>query len=413
MVLAEPNAVSGVLPFIKTLYPDQSNATIQLFITTGALGAIFGSLLLSVLGNKVRKRTIVMVSLVVFTLGGMLPVLIIGHTAYIWVLVSRLFMGASLGILGPLLAALIALFYRKGRARDDMMGLQTTLTCIFGFAMPLIAGALILIQWRLSFLVYLLGLVCLGLFWKYVPEPVQIGEEQRKAAQGELKGYTFANLKLPSGVWFGALFMAVTQLCTGVFLFGTSLVIVDEKQIGSATMASWITALYYVVGALVGIVFGGIYSRLKNYTGSIVLIIWAISAFAAYKTMSLVAFFAAAIFGGVVQVYVSFILTAVNREVPSKQASTASSVVYLLMQTAGFVSPYALTWIAITLTGKDSVNNEFLGASVVIAVLAVVSGLYYMVHRIPDAEDPSEEVKDEGLTDLMTQPASGSPVETN
>lgn len=43
VVLTEPNAVSGVLPFIKDLYPEQSTATIQTFPTMGAPGGAVGS----------------------------------------------------------------------------------------------------------------------------------------------------------------------------------------------------------------------------------------------------------------------------------------------------------------------------------------------------------------------------------
>lgn len=74
------------------------------------------------------------------------------------VLVCRALVGVGVGIIMPMSTGLITYYFTRDK-QDVLMGYSSAMNMLGGVVATLIAGALAMINWRMSFLVYLLGVI--------------------------------------------------------------------------------------------------------------------------------------------------------------------------------------------------------------------------------------------------------------
>src|SRR5690625_2841205 len=148
-------AISPALGLIAKAFPDASPTMIKLILTAPSIMIIPFSFLSSYLTSKLTKRTIIMIGLVIYLIGGIGPQFV---PTIELLLALRLILGAGVGLVMPLSMSLINDYY-TGKERTQMMGYNSAFSNFGGIVTMLLAGWLATFGWRTPFNVYFLGLI--------------------------------------------------------------------------------------------------------------------------------------------------------------------------------------------------------------------------------------------------------------
>lgn len=248
-------AISPALGVISQAFPDASPTLIKLILTVPSLMIIPFSFVASYLTTKMTKRSIVLIGLIIYMIGGIGPQ--IASTIEV-IIAFRLLLGIGVGLLMPLADSLINDYF-IGKERTKMMGLNSAFSNFGGILTMLFAGWLATLSWQAPFNVYLLGVVIFILVFLYLPK----GEIQ-KPPNNERK------VKIPGIVYLygfamGGIMLAYYSVSTNMALF------LEENNLGGAAIASTVVAFATVGGMITSLLLVQIEVTLKRYLMPVML----------------------------------------------------------------------------------------------------------------------------------------------
>lgn len=158
-------AVAPALGVISAHFSDCSRLEVQLIVSMPALFIVITNLFFTRLSARFGAKTLVLIGLVLYTFGGAAA----GLCSSIWALLAmRALVGVGVGIIMPLSTGLLSYFFSPEK-REGLMGLSSAANQLGGVIATLLAGVLAGISWRLSFLVYLMGLISIVLCLIFMP----------------------------------------------------------------------------------------------------------------------------------------------------------------------------------------------------------------------------------------------------
>ncbi|HOW43432.1 MAG TPA: MFS transporter [Candidatus Omnitrophota bacterium] len=160
-------AISPALAKIRQAFPAADITMIKLVLTLPSLLIIPFSLLGGWLAGRMKKKTILLVGLLIYFLGGVGGGLARTITQ---LLIIRGIFGIGVGLIIPLSISLIADFYEKAE-RAKMMGLSGSVSHFGGVIFLLLSGWLACFSWRYAFGVYGLSAVIMFTVFFWLPEP--------------------------------------------------------------------------------------------------------------------------------------------------------------------------------------------------------------------------------------------------
>lgn len=169
-------AVAPALGVIQAYFADTSQTVVQLIISVPALFIVITNLCFPALSRRFRSKTLVLAGLILYTVGGCAAGLF-DHIGL--VLVMRALVGVGVGILMPLSTGLLTFYYPPER-QAALMGYASAMNQMGGVIATLLAGLLSNLNWRASFLVYLLGLLSILLCLALLPND-RLSQAQPKA----------------------------------------------------------------------------------------------------------------------------------------------------------------------------------------------------------------------------------------
>lgn len=178
-------AVAPALNEIKAYFTNCNPMFIQMIVSMPAIFIFLISFIFPKLCSHMGARTLVILGLVFYTAGGCAAGC---FDNIIMVLVMRALVGIGVGIIMPLSTGLLA-FYFPPENQSRLMGLSSAMNQMGGVIATLICGILASISWRASFLVYLLGLVCIVLCCIFMPNDKMRSKEHHENTSG--LWYTF------------------------------------------------------------------------------------------------------------------------------------------------------------------------------------------------------------------------------
>ncbi len=248
-------AISPALGVISQAFPDASPTLIKLILTVPSLMIIPFSFVASYLTTKMTKRSIVLIGLIIYMIGGIGPQ--IASTIEV-IIAFRLLLGIGVGLLMPLADSLINDYF-IGKERTKMMGLNSAFSNFGGILTMLFAGWLATLSWQAPFNVYLLGVVIFILVFLYLPK----GEIQ-KPPNNERK------VKIPGIVYLygfamGGIMLAYYSVSTNMALF------LEENNLGGAAIAGTVVAFATVGGMITSLLLVQIEVTLKRYLMPVML----------------------------------------------------------------------------------------------------------------------------------------------
>ena len=175
-------AVAPALGIIKEHFAGVNQLLVQMIISMPALFIVLTSLVFPRLSAKFRARDLLMVGLVLYTAGGACAGII--DNIYV-VLLFRALVGIGVGIIMPMSTGLLAFYFTRDK-QDKLMGYSSAMNQMGGAVATLLSGLLAAVSWKLSFLVYLMGLIGIILCLLFLPNEY-IGSREPKTGASTAK----------------------------------------------------------------------------------------------------------------------------------------------------------------------------------------------------------------------------------
>ncbi len=255
------SVVTPALQSISDAFPNISFTNILLINTLPVLPMIpFSIIAGATAGSKIKYRTLIIVGLILYVAGGMVPFFI---SDFIAILVSRAVFGVGMGILAPLGTALILRLY-EGLERADMLGIGCAVTSVGGIVLQLLGSFFCAINWHYTFLAYALGIAALVIILIFLPEPEKITQ------------VTVQKVRIPASVYLISVLTGIASMLGFPVLLNMSTIIIFGN-LGAVTLVGFVLSMFTVGGAIAGTIFGRAYRRAGRNTLSIGLALIIIS----------------------------------------------------------------------------------------------------------------------------------------
>ncbi|WP_201346615.1 MFS transporter, partial [Lactobacillus nasalidis] len=242
---------SVFLPSLKASYPGISDVMLKSFVSLPNAAQLLALVLVGMLTAKFGKKKLLLFGSLLFVISGIAPLFV---TSFGVILLARLFLGFSVGLVQPIGTSLLADYYQE---RNKLMGFQSAFSGLANTLMTFIVGLFIQTSWRMGFSVYLIGLIIFFLTWIYLPK------DQKQAAPAASQ-QPRAKTKLSLNViwWMLAMFLFNMAYSSGILEFSLTVV---ETHSGSATDAANVTAAVAVISLVAGLIFGKYMQLTKKY----------------------------------------------------------------------------------------------------------------------------------------------------
>ena len=245
---------SVVTPAMATLAEHFVGKDVSWISTLPTLFVVIGTMIAgSIMGKKVKYRTLAIVASFLYLVGGCAPAL---FDNYMMTLVCRAILGFGLGLLSPLGNALIIGLY-KGQKQAAMLGYGTLCMNAGGIVLQMLGGALAGISWQMTFWGHAFSLIALVLAF-FLPEP-NLPEPSAHETSGTQK-----KEKMGSVVWI----LSSIFLCFNVLNYPIMMnvsVLFEMRDAGGPAAAATALSLYTVAGCLAGLVFGKLFQHAQRW----------------------------------------------------------------------------------------------------------------------------------------------------
>lgn len=356
--------VNPALSSLAEKFPDVPFTSIQLASTLCSLMYVPTNIISGMIsGKKVKYKTMALISLIVTTIGGVLPFFV--GSSWNIILVCRALLGIGAGLGFPLGNAYIMQHFDSKRSAS-LQGLGSLTQNLAGFAFATIAGWVCMVNVDYVWLAHLILIIPIILVAAFIKE------EDSSVPEGPASGNESAtSAKLPGlailySVLFGLMFAVFYPLNLNVSAIMTA------EGFGSAAAAGTALSMYTVGGILAGLVFGPMFKALKKWTFAACFVSWVIALFIGYSATN-TAMFGLAIGLGGLAIFCVWPATFMSfaEFVPADKSALAAGIFSALLNVGAFLAT-PFTSVVYTVTGNQNPRTPILVGAIVTIVLAVV-----------------------------------------
>lgn len=351
------------LPSLKQAYPEISDVLLKSFVSLPNASQLIALLLVGLLTNYFGKKSILLFGSLLFTLSGLTPMI---TTDFTMMLISRLALGFSMGLIQPIGTSLLADYYTE-QERHSLMGIQSSIAGLSNIIMAFIAGLFIATSWKFGFSVYIIGLVVFLLTLFYLPN----GKGELADNYVKKSSSTKALTKEVLG-WIVAMFLFNLAFSAGILEFGLSLV---ETGVGTPADAAKIVAYIGIISLFSGVVFGKYMRITKGYAGIIAIILMGLGNGIAAISHSLLLFVIGMIlinlgFG----LFMPYIMSSINRNSTKETSASITGLVLSAGSIANFLSTYIYAGFGSLFNNHSSQFGFWLGVISCVLLIGVLCG---------------------------------------
>lgn len=354
--VASNSVVSGTLAFMqRDLGLSITNA--EMMITIASIASIVTILLNEKITQRFGMKKCVDLGLFLVGLSSLLPVI---FKSYPSIVISRLLMGAGVGLFNGHSANYINVFF-DGDEASKLHGIRISAEFIGQMALLFIAGLLIKIQWQLAFLVYGFAFFIMFNFNRTIPE-VDINIENEDSG----------NFKISGQLIFYVIFIAI-------IIMNNTAISVRFPTI--ATLAKGLDAdvsLYMLIlpisGMIFGFMFGPINKLLREktlYLGLLIYVIfnlliafWGYNMYIYIFSMFFLAFSQS--------LSIPYLFAEVARFSRGSAARIANNLLFIGCNVGGFLAPFFLEGVNRLYT-TTSLTLAFSAFSVIYALMLLLN----------------------------------------
>lgn len=351
-------AVAPALEVIRAHFSDASRTSVQLIVSMPAVFIVITNLCFNRLAEKFGSKTLVMTGLVLYTAGGCCAGL---FDSIGLVLLMRALVGVGVGMIMPLSTGLLT-YYFPPEKREGLLGLASAANQLGGVIATLLAGLLAGISWRLSFMVYLMGLISIVLCLIFLPNDRIGGAAQPDEAP---RGGVFRrNL-----THIAAMFL----LMSAFFVYPANFAIVTAAE---GDMPMQLCAPVMAGLDLVAFLGGLLFVWVKRVSGRFAALVAPLMFLAGYCLLAFVGGTAGTLAGSALigfanGVGIPYIISTASANEGRCAATTVMPLLSASMYLAQFVSPFLLS--AVAAFAGDTARLPYYLAVAISALLCLIS----------------------------------------
>jgi predicted MFS family arabinose efflux permease len=349
-------AVAPALNVIQEYFSDTNETLVQMIISIPALFIVITNLIFPRLAAKYKARSLLIVGLLLYVVGGSIAGIF--NNIYV-ILAVRSLVGIGVGIIMPLSTGLLSYYYTRDK-QDKLMGYSSAMNQLGGAAATLCAGLLAQVSWRLSFLVYMIGIISFVLVLIYLPGD-KIGSDTGKKKKESVfrKYYPYI--------------IAMFLLMFTFFIYPSSFAIetAADGEIPQATI-SVIMAVMDACGF-----FGGLaYAHIRKHLGSAAKFAAPVILLVGYVLLKFMGGWFGTIAGSVCVGFgcgagVPFIISSASMKAGRSAGTTVLPLVSAALYTAQFFTPMILSAVKPALQAAGMTHAPYITA-IISAVLLIL-----------------------------------------
>lgn len=368
-------AMAPALGVISEYFSDEKTLFVQMIISMPAVFIFLTSFVFPKLAAKFRARTLLMIGLAFYTIGGCVA----GVFNSIWiVLLMRALVGVGVGIIMPLSTGLLA-FYFSPQEQEGLMGWSSAMNNMGGVIATLISGALATVSWRISFLVYLMGLISIVLCAAFMPnDKIQSDEvdERRGSAEPEHGIPSTGQVFRSNYVYIIAMFLEMSTF----FIYPANFAMVTVR---AGVIPENLTAIIMAIMDLVAFFGGMLFVKVKAAAGGSTKFVAPILFVVGYILLGVIGGWFGVLAGSVCVGFangegIPLIISEASKKMGRLAATTVMPLISAALYIAQFASPFIMS--GVTAIAGDAVNLPYYWG----AALAVVFLLWSVL--IPNVQ---------------------------
>ena len=325
-------AISPVIPNLYNFYhnnnPNIGLASVESLATIPAMMITIFVLLSNGVIKLIGKKNTVLLGLILIFIFGIVPAF---TTNFKVVLISRLLLGAGIGLFNSLSISMISDFFDEEH-RGTMIGLRTAFLNIGKALTTFISGYLLIYGIQYTFLVYALALPIFIIFLLFVPNTENVN-----------------NKKVSIKFHKETIVLTLLTFLVGISYMGATIKIptlLAERYHYQPDVARNLLTILALSGILSGVIFGILVKRFKNLTLPIMLSFMTVGSVLFALTNNIIIFYIAAIFIGISFVgTMSFNFFYISNKLDNKFINFATSVILVGGNIGVILTPVVLTKI--------------------------------------------------------------------
>ena len=347
-------AMAPALGVISEYFSDEKTLFVQMIISMPAVFIFLTSFVFPKLAAKFRARTLLMIGLAFYTIGGCVA----GVFNSIWiVLLMRALVGVGVGIIMPLSTGLLA-FYFSPQEQEGLMGWSSAMNNMGGVIATLISGALATVSWRISFLVYLMGLISIVLCGAFMPnDKIQSDEadERRGSAEPERVIPSTGQVFRSNYVYIIAMFLEMSTF----FIYPANFAMVTVR---AGVIPENLTAIIMAIMDLVAFFGGMLFVKVKAAAGGSTKFVAPILFVVGYILLGVIGGWFGVLAGSVCVGFangegIPLIISEASKKMGRLAATTVMPLISSALYIAQFASPFIMSGVA-AIAG-DAVNLPY------------------------------------------------------
>lgn len=357
LMLTSSQAINGVIPQMKqSLGISQSQS--ELLGTAPSITVILFILLSSYFAKRIGMKKTIILGLLLAGIGGIIPVF---TATFQTVLISRVILGAGLGLYNSLAVTYISSLY-SGNTRATLLGIRNSMEALGQTILIFLAGVLVNINWTASFLVYAIAFPVALLFALKVPE---IRDENSDIPENHIK-------EKMNPMVFALVLFAILLVMNSIAISVRFASIATEIK-GVNFNASNYLALMPILGILAGFMFGPINKWIGKgtlYLGIIFFIIsnLLIAVSNGNMTFLLTGLFLSSITGSWC---FPFIFSNLDKVTTKNTINFATSLIFIGCNIGNFIAPIAMQLAQFLTRSTNLTAPFFVFAGIFIVILFV------------------------------------------
>jgi MFS family permease len=251
--------VSGAISDISAAFPDTSDSTVQMILTLPALFMFVFSIVSGKLSATIQKKYLITVAAVLIMISGTGGLL--WHSNIYILLFWAAVVGSGIGFFMPINTSLIAIYF-TGKYREQMSGQQVAIATVGGVCLSTLGGFIVKTGWSHIYIIFFAiipGLICA---WRFLPKEnmkQQVQSEEKSIVVDEQK----KNIKISPAAWVYIAVMFMTIAMYNIIPSNLTMYIF-EKNMGGASIAGIVTAVFLLGGAVAGVIYPVIIRFVKD-----------------------------------------------------------------------------------------------------------------------------------------------------
>lgn len=358
LMLTSSQAINGVIPQMKQSF-GISQSQSELLGTAPSITVILFILLSSYFAKRIGMKKTIILGLLLAGIGGIIPVF---TATFQTVLISRVILGAGLGLYNSLAVTYISSLY-SGNTRATLLGIRNSMEALGQTILIFLAGVLVNINWTASFLVYAIAFPVALLFALKVPE---IRDENSDIPENHVK-------EKMNPMVFALVLFAILLVMNSIAISVRFASIATEIK-GVNFNASNYLALMPILGILAGFMFGPMNKWIGKgtlYLGIIFFIIsnLLIAVSNGNMTFLLTGLFLSSITGSWC---FPFIFSNLDKVTTKDTINFATSLIFIGCNIGNFIAPIAMQFAQFLTRSTNLTAPFFVFAGIFMVVLCVI-----------------------------------------